>query len=120
MSELATKTMMVIEVGGKQHLADHGSKLIISGLTAQEGETIKAKDLLTGHDVSLKVLKNFLGKKVHGLKFKNKIRYTRRYGHRQQMALVEVLTGAVKKAKEITPAKPIVKRPAKKAQVKAK
>lgn len=90
MSEQASKTAMVIEVGGKQHLAGAGSQLVISGVTAKAGETVTAKDLLTQKAVSLKVLKNFRGEKIHGLKFKNKVRYTRRYGHRQPLALVAV------------------------------
>ncbi len=117
MSEATPKTMLVIEVGGKQHLAGVGSKLVISGVTAKEGETITAKDLLTNKEVSLKVLKDFLGEKIHGLKFKNKVRYTRRYGHRQQMALVEVAGSAAKAVKPAVKAKPTVKPAVKKAKV---
>lgn len=106
MSEATSKTVMVIEVGGKQHLAGAGSQLVISGITAKEGEIVAAKDLLTDKEISLKVLKNFLGEKVYGLKFKNKVRYTRRYGHRQQLALVEVSAAVAKAAKPAPKATP--------------
>ncbi len=106
MSETASKSLMVIEVGGKQHLAGAGSQFVVSGITAKAGEAVKAKELLSGKEITLKVLKNFLGEKVNGLKFKNKVRYTRRYGHRQQLALVEVAAAKAepKKAPAVKPA----------------
>ncbi|MEX2361856.1 MAG: bL21 family ribosomal protein [Patescibacteria group bacterium] len=100
---------MVIELGGKQFVAEPGSRIIVNQLDSQDGETIVTKDLLSGKEVKLKVLKSFLGDKVHGLKFKNKVRYTRRYGHRQQLTQLEVMGETAKiaptKLKEVT-AKP--------------
>lgn len=81
---------MIIEYGGKQHLAEPGSRFTVNQADLEEGQSVKAKDLLSGESVTLKVTKVFLGEKIDGLKFKNKIRYTRRYGHRQQLAMLEV------------------------------
>ncbi len=59
-------------------LIDDGAKTQI-GTPYIEGATITASFLEEGK-----------GKKIHGLKFKSKSRYTRRYGHRQALAKVEI------------------------------
>lgn len=82
---------MIIELGGKQHLAETGDRIVVNQNNSKEGEMVVAKDLLNGNDVNLKVIKNFLGKKINGMKFKSKSRYTRRYGHRQHLMMLEVI-----------------------------
>lgn len=106
---------MIVEISGKQHVVEAGGRVVTVQPGAKEGETIEAKDLLTGKRVGLKVLKNFLGKKIQGLKFHSKSRYTRRYGHRQPMSLLELTLEAKPKEKET---KSVPKKTAKKAASK--
>lgn len=89
----------VISAGGKQHLARIGEKFAVNQVTQAEGLTITATNELTKQPVQLKVVKHFLGEKVNGLKFKNKVRYLKRYGHRQPLTLLELVSfGEPKKA----------------------
>lgn len=81
----------VIELGGKQHLVLAGSKIQVNRLETKAGETITLKSLLDQTPVTLKVTEELRGEKIHGLKFKNKVRYIRHYGHRQNLSAVEVL-----------------------------
>jgi ribosomal protein L21 len=105
---------MVLEISGKQHVVEAGGRIVTVQPGAKEGDTIEAKDLLTGKSVGLKVLKNFLGKKIHGLKFHSKSRYTRRYGHRQPMSLLEL----VEHKPKAQPQSKTAKKPAKKVAAK--
>lgn len=87
---------MVIEIGGKQHVAVVGSKIKTNQTNLKEGEIIDSKDLLTNKTVGLKVISNLLDKKINGLKFRSKSRYTRRYGHRQPVSILEVVPAPAK------------------------
>ena len=101
MNEKTQNPVAIIELGGKQHLVSQGAALQVNRLTNQEGDIIIVKDVLTGTTVQLKVVKHFLGKKISGLKFKNKVRYIRHYGHRQHLTGLEVTSfGEVAKTKE--------------------
>lgn len=107
---------MIVEISGKQHVVEAGERIVSVQPDAKEGDTIEVKDLLTGKSVGLKVLKNFLGKKIQGLKFHSKSRYTRRYGHRQPMSLLELTSESKPKAtvKKSTPKEATKKTVAKK------
>lgn len=122
MSEQKTSSpVAIIDLGGKQHVVSRGSKIQVNRLETKEGEMITAKDILTGATIQLKVVNHFLGKKINGLKFKNKIRYIRHYGHRQHLTALEVLATDTAKPKAESKAadKPAVKKVApKKAAVK--
>lgn len=91
MNKDTNNNKMIIELGGKQHLAEVGTRIVVNQGDSEEGDTVIAKDLLANKDVSLKVLKNYLGVKINGMKFKSKSRYTRRYGHRQHLTMLEVM-----------------------------
>jgi len=91
---------MVIEFNGQQHVVAPGDKIITNQTSAAEGDVLEAKDLLTGKNVSLNVVKKFLGDKIRGLKFHSKSRYTRRYGHRQNLMLLEFVVANEPKAQE--------------------
>ena len=107
---------MIIEFGGKQHVVEPGVRIVVNQDDSKEGDAVKAKDLLTGKEISLKVLRKFKGDKVRGFKFKSKIRYTRRYGHRQELMTLEVTDQEAKpEAKPKTEAK---KAPEKKTTTK--
>lgn len=106
MSKTTETTWAVINAGGKQHVARVGSKIIVNQVKEKEGETIRSVNVLDSSPVSLKVIRHFLGEKVRGLKFKNKVRYLKRYGHRQQLSTLEVISiGESTPLKEKAPAK---------------
>ncbi len=108
----------IIELGGKQHIVSNGAKVVVNRLKNEEGETITAKDMLGGADIQLKVVSHMLGKKINGLKFKSKVRYTRHYGHRQQLTTLEVLAGTAPKVAEAKISEPKTEKVAKKPAAK--
>jgi len=101
-------SIAIIKTGGKQYKVAVGQKLKIEKLSAEVGEKIKfdtllassldGKDLLLGEPilkdrgVEGKILEHNRDKKVSVIKFKNKTRYKRNYGHRQPFSLVEILS----------------------------
>ncbi len=94
---------MIIEAGGKQHFVTAGSRVTANRVPLEVGATLQATNLLDGAPVSLTVVAHSFGPKINGLKFKNKVRYLKRYGHRQALTVFEVDGSA--KPKEVTPAK---------------
>lgn len=105
----------VIEVGGKQHLVAVGSRIVANRVAEGEGETVTVKGMLDQRPVELRVTAHLLGPKINGLKFKNKIRYLKRYGHRQQLSTFEVISIGSKKETATEKETPEKKKPAKKA-----
>ncbi len=96
--------LAVVTAGGKQHVVRAGKKITVNQVADKEGATISLKDQLSNQQIQLKVLRHFLGEKVSGLKFKNKVRYLKRYGHRQQLSELEVVAiGAVAKTETKKP-----------------
>ncbi len=100
----------VVELGGKQHLVSAGAKIKVNQLTKEVGDELELKNLLDQSPVTAKILKNFRGEKVVGLKFKNKIRYTRHYGHRQNLSELEIISIGTKAAAKPAVAKTEVKK----------
>jgi large subunit ribosomal protein L21 len=84
--------LAVVTAGGKQHLVYAGKKITVNQVSEKEGATISLKDELSEQPIQLRVLRHFLGEKVRGLKFKNKVRYLKRYGHRQKLSQLEVVS----------------------------
>jgi len=95
----------VIKTGGKQYKVKEGQSLKIEKLKLDVGSKILFDTLLTagdgGKDVKIgkptlgelvegKVLDHGQAKKVTVIKYKNKIRYKRTLGHRQQFTKVEI------------------------------
>ncbi|MCD4694568.1 50S ribosomal protein L21 [bacterium] len=95
----------VIKTGGKQYKVHEGQVLLIEKLDEKEGSNIKFDTLLTskedGADLSVgqpslgekteaKVLGDEKGKKTNSTKYKNKIRYHKNFGHRQNYTRVEI------------------------------
>lgn len=96
----------VIKTGGKQYKITKGDVLKVEKLPkAQEGKKVifdkvlmvSDKDKVTlgapylkGASVEATLIKNFKDKKIDVLKYKNKIRYRKHYGHRQQLAEVKI------------------------------
>lgn len=103
-------TIAVIKTGGKQYLVKEGDKLRVEKMDQAEGATLKFEPLLvadesgkdvkvgtpnvSGSTVSATVLGEGRAKKVTIIKFKNKIRYKRKAGHRQPFT--EIVIDSVK------------------------
>ena len=96
----------VIKTGGKQYKVKEGDILKVEKLDKKEGEKITFETLLTASadakDMNLgkplldqkiegKVIENGKNKKVLVVKYKNKTRYLRNKGHRQEYSKVEIL-----------------------------
>jgi large subunit ribosomal protein L21 len=94
----------IIKQGNQQFLVRPGSRIVVNRLSAEEGQELKTANLLDQSPVMLRVVKHQRGPKIHGLKFKNKVRYLRRYGHRQEQTVVEVIDLGQLKAAPIKPA----------------
>ncbi len=96
----------VIEFGGKQYLVSPGQKVTLEKvpdvkdggtvtfervlLIADKGQAKIGQPLVEGAKVSGKVLKHFRGDKVTVLKYKPKVRYRRKFGHRQSLTDIEI------------------------------
>jgi len=97
----------VIKTGGKQYQVAKGDTLKIEKLSKlKEGDKVifdkvllvaDDKDKVTLGDPYLSTVKvegtlvrNFKDKKIDVMKYKNKTRYRKRYGHRQQLAEVKI------------------------------
>ena len=108
---------VIVRVGGKQYRVEKGDSIVVDRMRAGEGDKvdleplmyadgdkslldpgelgrIKVKATVTGHE---------RGKKIHGLKFKPKRGYKRRYGHRADLTrleIAEINVGGARSAKK--------------------
>lgn len=97
--------LAVIKTGGKQYKVSPGDKIKVEKLDAEEGKEITFKDvllveknkklqvgtpLIKGAKVTGKVLKQDRAKKIIVFKYKQKIRYKKKAGHRQPFTEVEI------------------------------
>ena len=95
----------VVSSGGKQYRVEPGSTLTIERLAAEAGATLTFDRVLligdgdevtvgtpvvTGASVSATVLGEDLGPKLVIFKFKQKVKYRRRTGHRQHLMRVRI------------------------------
>jgi large subunit ribosomal protein L21 len=100
-------TFAVIATGGKQYRVMEGETIEIEKLKGKVGETLTFAEVLmvgaTGSDdvkigaptvagatVLAEVVEQGLGEKVTGMKYKRKVRYRHRMGHRQQQTWVKI------------------------------
>lgn len=90
----------VIALGGTQFVVRQGSKIKVNRLENKPNEQLKITSLISDEPVELKVIEHGKGKKIRGLKFKNKVRYIRHYGHRQLLTTLEVISIGAKKAEK--------------------
>ncbi|MEK9151802.1 MAG: 50S ribosomal protein L21 [Patescibacteria group bacterium] len=98
--------LAVIQTGGKQYLVKAGDTLRVEKLAKQPGDSLSFEALLVadeagtsvkvgaphvaGASVTAKVVSQGRAKKVTIIKFKNKIRYKRKNGHRQDFTEVKI------------------------------
>ena len=95
----------VIKTGGKQYKVKEGQTLKIEKLNLEPGATINFETFLIaeengnnveigmpslGEKVEGKVVEHGRGKKVTAVKYKNKVRYKRTLGHRQEFTKIEI------------------------------
>ena len=96
----------VIETGGKQYLVKPGDKVKVEKLETEEGKKVTFEPLLVadeadkdakvgtptvkGAKVTATVLRHGRGRKVDVVKYKPKIRYRKKAGHRQQFTEIEI------------------------------
>ncbi|EKE21257.1 MAG: 50S ribosomal protein L21 [uncultured bacterium] len=97
--------LAIIKTGGKQYKVKEGDKIKIEKIQGQEGDTAVFSEvlfvgdekeakvgtpMLAGVTVEGKVLSQEKDKKVWGIKHKPKKRYKVKFGHRQQITVVEI------------------------------
>jgi len=93
----------VIKTGGKQYKVKAGDKVKVEKLVGKEGKSIKLDTFLIANGdkveigtpklkdtVEAKVIRQFRDKKIRVVKYKNKTRYCKVYGHRQHLTELEV------------------------------
>ena len=96
----------VIATGGKQYLVREGDKVKVEKLEGEAGTALKFDTLLVadeqggevavgqptvkGASVSAEIVRHGRGKKVMVVKFKSKVRYQRRNGHRQHFTEIVI------------------------------
>ena len=93
-----------MKVGGKQYRVEEGDSILVDRMRADEGDKVELEPLLfadgdksvfDGGDlgrikIQAVVTGHEKGKKIHGLKFKPKRGYKRRYGHRADLTRIEI------------------------------
>jgi large subunit ribosomal protein L21 len=95
----------VIQTGGKQHRVEPGQTLEVEKLPVEEGETIEltnvllvadesgirqGRPLVEGAKVVARVVKQMRGPKIIVFKYKPKVRYRKKTGHRQWLTRIRV------------------------------
>ena len=107
----------VVKVGGKQYRVEKGDSIVVDRMSADEGAKVDLEPLLYADGdksvlepgelgrvkVQATVTGHERGKKIHGLKFKPKRGYKRRYGHRQdltRLAIAEIKVSSGRKKKD--------------------
>jgi large subunit ribosomal protein L21 len=94
----------IVRVGGKQYRVEEGDSIVVDRMRADEGAKVDLEPLMYADGdksvldpgdlgkvkVSATVTGHERGKKIHGLKFKPKRGYKRRYGHRQDLTRLEI------------------------------
>lgn len=99
--------LAIIKTGGKQYKIEEGDKIKVEKLEGEEGSVITFDEVflvgdenevkvgtpvVAGAKVEAKIIKTEKGDKVVGIKFKAKKRYKVKFGHRQTMTEVEILS----------------------------
>ena len=94
----------IVRVGGKQYRVEEGDSIVVDRMRADQGAKVDLEPLMYADGdksvldpgdlgkvkVRATVTGHERGKKIHGLKFKPKKGYKRRYGHRQDLTRLEI------------------------------
>lgn len=99
--------LAILKTGGKQYKIEEGDKIKVEKLEGEEGSIITFDEVLfigdekevkvgtpvvAGAKVEAKIIKTEKGDKVVGVKFKAKKRYKVKFGHRQIMTELEIIS----------------------------
>lgn len=96
--------MAIIQTGGKQYLVTPGQEITIETLPIAPGKPVSFEQVLMVSDTATKigdpivsgakvtgtVVSHGRSAKVTGVKFHNKVRYRRSFGHRQAFTKVKI------------------------------
>lgn len=87
--------LAVIKTGGKQYKVSQNTTLLVELIKDKDGKNLETgnvsfTDLLGGKKVVAKVNGLVKGPKIDTLKFKNKTRYIKRMGHRQNLTSITI------------------------------
>jgi len=95
----------VIKTGGKQYRVSVGDTVKVEKLEVENGKNVKLDTLLIadganlelgqpslGEKVEAEVIETAKGKKVTVVKYKNKTRYKKTVGHRQQFTALKIVS----------------------------
>jgi len=118
----------IVETGGKQYRVTPGDTVAVERLTGEPGETLDLARVLMvagsgdaprigtpgvdGAVVRAEVLEHFRGEKIIVFRYKSKVRYRRKTGHRQSLTRVRITdilldgASASKRAAAAEPAPP--------------
>jgi large subunit ribosomal protein L21 len=93
----------IVKVGGKQYRVQKGDSIVVDRMRAAEGDKVTLEPLLFADGdtavfdgdlskikVQATVTGHERGKKIHGLKFKPKRGYKKRFGHRSDLTRLEI------------------------------
>ena len=93
----------VIQTGGKQYKVEEGTTLDVEKLSSDGDEVtftpvllvdgdrvVATPDALAGASVSARIVGATKGPKITGFTYKNKTNQRKRWGHRQQLATIEI------------------------------
>jgi large subunit ribosomal protein L21 len=94
----------IVKCGGKQYRVETGDSLVVDRMGEGEGARVTltplmladGEDSVLGGDdleqveIEATVTRHERGKKIHGLKFKPKRGYKRRYGHRSKLTRLQI------------------------------
>lgn len=95
----------VIKAGGAQHKVSEGDEIAVNKISQKEGDEVEFREVflvvedgkvklgtptVKGAKVTAKILKQFLGEKLHIFKFKAKTGYRRKTGFRSHQTLLKV------------------------------
>jgi large subunit ribosomal protein L21 len=114
----------IVRIGGRQYIAEPGKSVFVEKLTHEVGETVHFEEVLLisdgentqvgrplvgGAGVTAEVTEQFKGEKIVVFKYKPKIKYRRKSGHRQKYTRLTItsidgmgVSTPVKKAKART------------------
>lgn len=80
----------VIQTGGKQYLVHKGQLLRVETIHGEPGAQIEFSDLLGSKLIHATIVEHGRGPKIHILKFRPKVRYLKRKGHRQGFTAIRI------------------------------
>ena len=83
------KDSAVIQAGGKQYLVRVGQTLRVPHLLL-EGKRHEFTDMISGKKVRATILEQARSPKIAVRKFKSKVRYLRRKGYREKVAVLRI------------------------------